>query len=228
MSSLCTRLNDTRKTLADTAAATGVPEPVLIAVSKTFPAADIRTLYAAGQRDFGENYLQEFAGKAEELADLSNICWHLIGHIQSNKSRIAAERAHWIHTLDSAKLAERLNRQRPADKPPLNVLIEINIGGEPQKHGIAAEPVLLRELAGQIAALPKLNLRGLMCIAENSGDEEKLHQQFSRMRELLHFLQSEGFAVDTLSMGMSGDWPQALACGASHVRIGSAIFGKRG
>ena len=204
------------------------PEPELIAVSKTFPAADVRLLcQKSAQRDFGENYLQEFEEKSSELADIPDICWHIIGHIQSNKSRIAAERAHWVHTIDREKIARRLSDQRPETMPPLQVLIEVNIGGEDVKHGVPPQEETLRELAFQVASLPRLKLRGLMCVARLGSSEEELHQQFGRMNELLQFLQAQGLDVDVLSMGMSDDLETAVACGATHVRVGSAIFGQR-
>ena len=210
------------------AEAAGRPEPELIAVSKTFPAADVRLLcQKSAQRDFGENYLQEFEEKSSELADIPDICWHIIGHIQSNKSRIAAERAHWVHTIDREKIARRLSDQRPETMPPLQVLIEVNIGGEDVKHGVPPQEETLRELAFQVASLPRLKLRGLMCVARLGSSEEELRQQFGRMNELLQFLQAQGLDVDVLSMGMSDDLETAVACGATHVRIGSAIFGQR-
>jgi pyridoxal phosphate enzyme, yggS family len=210
------------------AEAAGRPEPELIAVSKTFPAADVRLLCEkSAQRDFGENYLQEFEEKSSELADIPDICWHIIGHIQSNKSRIAAERAHWVHTIDREKIARRLSDQRPETMPPLQVLIEVNIGGEDVKHGVPPQEETLRELAFQVASLPRLKLRGLMCVARLGSSEEELRQQFGRMNELLKFLQAQGLDVDVLSMGMSDDLETAVACGATHVRIGSAIFGQR-
>ena len=181
----------------------------------------------SAQRDFGENYLQEFEEKSSELADIPDICWHIIGHIQSNKSRIAAERAHWVHTIDREKIARRLSDQRPETMPPLQVLIEVNIGGEDVKHGVPPQEETLRELAFQVASLPRLKLRGLMCVARLGSSEEELRQQFGRMNELLQFLQAQGLDVDVLSMGMSDDLETAVACGATHVRVGSAIFGKR-
>ena len=206
----------------------GRPEPELIAVSKTFPAADVRLLcQKSTQRDFGENYLQEFEEKSSELADIPDICWHIIGHIQSNKSRSAAERAHWVHTVDREKIARRLSDQRPETMPPLQVLIEVNIGGEDVKHGVPPQEETLRELAFQVASLPRLKLRGLMCVARLGSSEEELRQQFGRMNELLQFLQAQGLDVDVLSMGMSDDLETAVACGATHVRVGSAIFGQR-
>ena len=225
---LTMNLHAVRARIWAAAEAAGRPEPELIAVSKTFPAADVRLLcQKSTQRDFGENYLQEFEEKSSELADIPDIRWHIIGHIQSNKSRIAAERAHWVHTVDREKIARRLSDQRPETMPPLQVLIEVNIGGEDVKHGVLPQEETLRELAFQVASLPRLKLRGLMCVARLGSSEEELRQQFGRMNELLQFLQAQGLDVDVLSMGMSDDLETAVACGATHVRIGSAIFGQR-
>ena len=225
---LTMNLHAVRARIWAAAEAAGRPEPELIAVSKTFPAADVRLLcQKSAQRDFGENYLQEFEEKSSELADIPDIRWHIIGHIQSNKSRIAAEHAHWVHTVDREKIARRLSDQRPETMPPLQVLIEVNIGGEDVKHGVPPQEETLRELAFQVASLPRLKLRGLMCVARLGSSEEELRQQFGRMNELLQFLQAQGLDVDVLSMGMSDDLETAVACGATHVRIGSAIFGQR-
>ena len=225
---LTMNLHAVRARIWAAAEAAGRPEPELIAVSKTFPAADVRLLcQKSAQRDFGENYLQEFEEKSSELADIPDIRWHIIGHIQSNKSRIAAERAHWVHTVDREKIARRLSDQRPETMPPLQVLIEVNIGGEDVKHGVPPQEETLRELAFQVASLPRLKLRGLMCVARLGSSEEELRRQFGRMNELLQFLQAQGLDVDVLSMGMSDDLETAVACGATHVRVGSAIFGKR-
>ena len=225
---LTMNLHAVRARIWAAAEAAGRPEPELIAVSKTFPAADVRLLcQKSAQRDFDEKYLQEFEEKSSELADIPDICWHIIGHIQSNKSRIAAERAHWVHTVDREKIARRLSDQRPETMPPLQVLIEVNIGGEDVKHGVPPQEETLSELAFQVASLPRLKLRGLMCVARLGSSEEELRQQFGRMNELLQFLQAQGLDVDVLSMGMSDDLETAVACGATHVRIGSAIFGQR-
>lgn len=199
----------------------------LIAVSKTFPASDIRTLYECGQRDFGENYIQEFQEKVHLLENLTEIQWHIIGHIQSNKSKIVAEHAHWVHTLDRVKLAQRLHQQRPKHLPPLNVLIEINISQDPNKHGIAPNLAEMLALAKEILNLPNLCLRGLMCVASADVPPEKLKPEFNQMNDLLKELRSIAPQADILSMGMSGDWQIALACGANMLRVGSAIFGKR-
>lgn len=197
----------------------------LVAVSKTFPASDIREIYMAGQRDFGENYIQEWFSKTEELADLPDIVWHVIGQVQSNKTRMVAQRAHWVHTVDKLKTAQRLSAQRPLEMPPLQVCIEVNIAGEANKHGVPPEEAVA--LACEVAKLPNLSVRGLMCVAEAAAGEEELRRQFERMQALLAELQAAGVAADVLSMGMSADMPLAVACGATHVRIGSAIFGRR-
>ncbi|MCO6507095.1 MAG: YggS family pyridoxal phosphate-dependent enzyme [Snodgrassella sp.] len=206
---------------------TAASQPVqLIAVSKTFPVNDIATLYQAGQRDFGENYIQEFSEKTSLLADL-DIVWHMIGHIQSNKSRIVAERAQWVHTIDREKIARRLHEQRPEHLTPLNVCIEVNIAAEANKHGISTDSAELLALATTISTLPRLKLRGLMCVAKANSTDIELRQQFNQMQTLLQQLREGGFAVDVLSMGMSADLNTAIACGATHVRVGSAIFGQR-
>lgn len=198
----------------------------LIAVSKTFPAQDIRELYACGQRDFGENYIQEWQSKLEQLNDLKEIKWHIIGNIQSNKTRPVAEHAHWLHTLDRLKIAQRLHEQRPAHLPPLNICIEINIANESAKHGIAPDELL--PLAQSLIGLERLKLRGLMCVASAHASETILRQQFNQMGDLLEQLKTISPDVDTLSMGMSGDMDIAIACGTNQVRVGTAIFGRRG
>ena len=197
----------------------------LVAVSKTFPAGDIREVYAAGQRDFGENYIQEWYEKTEDLSDLSDIVWHIIGDVQSNKTKFVAERAHWVHTIGRLKTARRLSAQRPSEMPPLQVCIEVNIAGEAAKHGVAPDEAV--ELACEVAKLPNLKMRGLMCVAKADAGEAELREAFGRMRALLAELNAAGVAADVLSMGMSGDMEIAVACGATHVRIGSAIFGRR-
>ncbi|MDO5356955.1 MAG: YggS family pyridoxal phosphate-dependent enzyme [Conchiformibius sp.] len=206
--------------------AAGLPENRvrLLAVSKTFPAADIETLYCCGQRDFGENYIQEWAQKADELKiRCPDICWHLIGQIQSNKSRLAAQ-ADWVHTLDSLKLAQRLSSQRGEGLPPLQLCIEINISGLDGRHGIT--PQALPELAQAVCRLPNLRLRGLMCVA-SAADTETVRREFQQMQQLFLLLQQIVPDADTLSMGMSGDLETAVACGSTMVRVGGAIFGSR-
>lgn len=198
----------------------------LVAVGKTFPAADIREVYAAGCRDFGENYIQEWYEKTGLLADLPDIVWHIIGDVQSNKTKYVAERAHWVHTISRLKTAQRLSAQRPSEMPPLQVCIEVNIAAEPGKHGVAPEEAVA--LACETAKLPNLTVRGLMCVAEADGGGDQLRRQFGKMRRLLDDLNAAGVAADVLSMGMSGDMEVAVECGATHVRVGSAVFGKRG
>ncbi len=197
----------------------------LVAVGKTFPAEDIREVYAAGQRDFGENYIQEWWAKTEALADLSDVVWHIIGDVQSNKTRLVAERADWVHTVGRLKIAERLSAQRPSEKPPLQVCIEVNIAAEPNKHGVSPEEAVPLALA--VAGLPNLTVRGLMCVAKAGSSEEELREQFGRMNSLLADMNAAGIPADVLSMGMSDDMMAAVACGATHVRVGSAIFGAR-
>lgn len=197
----------------------------LVAVSKTFPAADIREVYAAGQRDFGENYIQEWYEKTETLADLPDIVWHVIGDVQSNKTKYVAERAHWVHTVSRLKTAQRLSVQRPSEMPPLQVCIEVNIAAEPNKHGVPPEEAVA--LAAEVAKLPNLNVRGLMCVAKAESSDEELRAQFQTMQRLLADVNAAGVAADVLSMGMSADMAAAVECGATHVRVGSAIFGKR-
>ena len=193
----------------------------LLAVSKTKPAAAVREAYAAGIRDFGENYLQEALVKQQELADLP-LCWHFIGPIQSNKTRAIAENFAWVHSVDRLKIAQRLSEQRPAGLPPLNICIQVNISGEASKSG--CEPADLQALATAIAALPNLRLRGLMAIPEPLEDRAAQDAAFASVRTLQEHLQ---LPLDTLSMGMSHDLEAAIAQGATWVRIGTALFGAR-
>jgi pyridoxal phosphate enzyme (YggS family) len=196
----------------------------LLAVSKTFPAEAVAAAHAAGAHAFGENYVQELVEKSAELAELP-LEWHFIGPLQSNKTRPVAECAHWVHSVDRLKIAERLSAQRPAELPPLNVCVQVNVSGEASKSGIAPEQA--KELAHAVAALPRLTLRGLMCIPEPTDDNARLAAQFGVLRTLYEQLRAEGLAPDTLSMGMSADLEQAIAAGATMVRVGSAIFGAR-
>lgn len=198
----------------------------LLAVSKTFPADDIRTAFVAGQRAFGENYVQEAVSKIEALADLrTEIEWHFIGPLQSNKTRPVAEHFDWVHSIDRLKIAQRLSEQRPDTLPPLNVCLQVNVSGEASKSGVAPEdaPAVARE----IASLPKLRLRGLMSIPEPAADPAAQREPHRILRELYETLRAQGVALDTLSMGMSGDLEAAVLEGATMVRIGTAIFGKR-
>lgn len=197
----------------------------LLAVSKTKPISALREAIAAGQRAFGENYVQEGVEKVQQLADVEGLEWHFIGHLQSNKTRVVAEHFDWVQTLDRLKIAERLNEQRPANLAPLNVLIQINISDETSKSGIAPSEML--GLARQIAALPKLKLRGLMAIPKPESDPEQQKIALRAMQSLFLTLQAEFDGVDTLSMGMSDDMSAAIACGSTMVRIGTAIFGAR-
>ncbi len=193
----------------------------LLAVSKTKPATAIREAFAAGVRDFGENYLQEALTKQAELVDLPLI-WHFIGPIQSNKTRAIAEHFAWVHSVDRLKIAQRLSEQRPSNLAPLNVCIQVNVSGEASKSGCAPDDV--HALATAIAALPNLHLRGLMAIPEPTDDPVAQDAAFARVRTLQHDLQ---LPLDTLSMGMSHDLEAAIAQGATWVRIGTALFGAR-
>ena len=193
----------------------------LLAVSKTKPAEALRDAYAAGLRDFGENYLQEALGKQLELADLPLI-WHFIGPIQSNKTRAIAEHFAWVHSVDRLKIAQRLSEQRPADLPPLNICIQVNVSGEASKSGCT--PADLPALAKAISELPRLELRGLMAIPEPTDDRAEQDAAFAAVQSLQASL---NLPLDTLSMGMSHDLESAIAQGATWVRIGTALFGAR-
>ncbi len=226
MSQLTLALHRVQTQLAEAAHAAGRDAATvqLLAVSKTFPAEAVREVYAAGQRAFGENYVQELQAKAVELADLA-IEWHFIGPLQSNKTRIVAETAHWVHAIDRLKIAERLSAQRPAHLPPLQVCVQVNVSGEDSKSGCspADAPALLQA----VAALPGLQLRGLMCIPEPTQDAATLAARFGVLRQLQQQMAAQGLALDTLSMGMSADMAQAIAAGSTLVRVGTAIFGAR-
>ena len=189
----------------------------LLAVSKTHPAARIAEAHAAGQFAFGENYVQEAVGKMSALPALE---WHLIGPLQSNKTKLAAERFQWVHTVDREKIARRLSEQRPASLPPLNVLIQVNASGETTKSGVAFADV--QNLAKTVASLPRLRLRGLMAIPEPGAPRER----YREVNEAYHALK-DSFGFDTLSMGMSDDLELAIEEGATLVRVGTAIFGTR-
>jgi pyridoxal phosphate enzyme (YggS family) len=193
----------------------------LLAVSKTQPAAAIREAAAGGIRDFGENYLQEALDKQAELSDLS-LAWHFIGPIQSNKTKSIAEHFDWVHSVDRLKIAQRLSDQRPAELPPLNICLQVNVSGEASKSGCAPEELL--QLAQAVAAMPQLRLRGLMCIPAPSEDPAEQRAAFARLRALRDELP---LTLDTLSMGMSQDLEAAIAEGATWVRIGTALFGAR-
>jgi len=196
----------------------------LLAVSKTFGADAVRSAYAAGQRAFGENYVQEGVDKIIALTGVP-LVWHFIGPIQSNKTRLIAGHFDWVHSVDRLKIAERLAAARPADRAPLNVCIQVNIGDETSKSGVA--PAAALPLAQAIAKLPQLKLRGLMAIPPASNEVAVQRRHFAELRVLRDSLAAHGCALDTLSMGMSADVEAAIAEGSTMVRVGTAIFGAR-
>ena len=200
----------------------------LLAVSKTFSAQAVLEAMAAGQLAFGENYLQEALDKIASVAQAqpdAAVEWHFIGPIQSNKTRPIAASFAWVHTVERLKIAQRLSEQRPPELGPLNICLQVNISGEASKSG--ASPEELPALAREVAQLPHLRLRGLMAIPEPTTDVAAQRAAFARVRALFDALRADGLAMDTLSMGMSGDLAPAIAEGATIVRVGSAIFGKR-
>ncbi len=198
----------------------------LLAVSKTFPADAVRAAFAAGCRQFGENYVQEALDKIAALADLrARITWHLIGPLQSNKTRPVAEAFDWVHSVDRLKIAQRLSEQRPAQLPPLQVCLQVNISGEASKSGLM--PAEVPGVARAVAALPQLHLRGLMAIPEPAADVAAQRAPHRALHALLTTLNAEGLALDTLSMGMSADLEAAIAEGSTMVRVGTALFGRR-
>lgn len=198
----------------------------LLAVTKTFPAVTVREAFHAGQRSFGENYVQEAIDKIAELADLRDqIEWHLIGPLQSNKTRVVAETFDWVQSVDRVKIAQRLNEQRPAHLPPLQVCIQVNTSAEASKSGAA--PSQAFELAQAIIALPRLKLRGVMALPAPSENPEVQKRALRDVRCIYEDLISRGIPLDTLSMGMSTDLEAAVAEGSSMLRVGTALFGKR-
>lgn len=197
----------------------------LLAVSKTFSAAQVRECAQAGQQAFGENYVQESLDKIATLASLA-LEWHFIGPIQSNKTRPIAEHFQWVHSVERERIAQRLNDARPDTLPPLNICIQVNVSGEASKSGVA--PAAAAALAQTLRPLPRLKLRGLMAIPEPTSDSTLRRRRFALLRELLNQLNAQGYALDTLSMGMSDDLEDAIAEGATLVRVGTAIFGARG
>ncbi len=196
----------------------------LIAVSKTKPISDIEQAIAAGQRHFGENYVQEGVEKVLHFDD-SSLTWHFIGPLQSNKTRVVAENFDWIHTIDRLKIAKRLNEQRGVFQKPLQILIQVNISDEESKSGVSPDEVMA--LATELAQFDRLTVRGLMTIGVKTDDLSVINKQFDKMHQLLQQLKKEFDTVDTLSMGMSSDIEQAIGNGSTMVRIGSAIFGAR-
>lgn len=199
----------------------------LLAVSKTKPASMIRQAWQHGQREFGENYLQEALEKQVELADLDGIVWHFIGPLQSNKTRAVAESFAWVHSVDRLKIARRLSEQRPEHLPPLNICLQVNISHEASKSGVMPDEVMA--LAKEVAALPRLSLRGLMAIPAPASNLAEQRAPFAALRQLLEILQTAlpDAPLDTLSMGMSDDLEAAVLEGATLVRLGTAIFGAR-
>lgn len=200
-------------------------EVQLLAVSKTFGPDAVREAYQSGQREFGENYIQEGIEKMALLVDLPGIVWHMIGPIQSNKTRVVAEHFAWVHSVDRLKTAERLSAQRPAHLAPLQVCVQVNIDGGLNKSGVA--PAQAAQLANEVAQLPGLRLRGVMVIPEPTPDLVAARAIFQRARDLFNTLKLQHAGVDTLSMGMSADMPLAVAAGSTMVRVGTAIFGRR-
>ena len=196
----------------------------LLAVSKRHPVTAIRACAAAGQRAFGESYLQEALAKQQQLADLP-LQWHFIGPLQSNKSAAIAAHFDWVHSVDRLKIAQRLNDQRPAHRPALNICLQINISGEASKSGVAPDAAL--PLARQLQQLPHLRLRGLMAIPAPATDPLQQRRPLEQLQQLQQQLQQEGLPLDTLSMGMSADLEAAVAAGSTLLRIGSALFGDR-
>lgn len=230
MSSIADNLESvTRRVQKATSQAGREPDSVsLLAVSKTRSANELRNAVSAGQQAFGENYLQEALDKMSALDDLAGIDWHFIGPIQSNKTRQIASAFSWVHSVDRLKIARRLSEQREATLPPLNICLQVNIDNEPSKSG--CQPEDLPELVYEIGQLPGLTLRGLMAIPDPSQGESSLRESFHKLASTLTRLRVEhpkAGPLDTLSMGMSGDLETAIAEGATWVRVGTAIFGKR-
>jgi PLP dependent protein len=228
MAMIADKLQQVRARIAQAYASASRPvqSVTLLVVSKTYGPEAVREAFEAGARRFGENYVQEGVDKIAALAELrSAIEWHLIGPLQSNKTRVVAEQFDWVHSVDRLKIAQRLSEQRPAHLPPLQVCLQVNISGEASKSGVMPDEVAA--VAQAVAKLPRLVLRGLMAIPEPAADFAAQRVPHRQLRELLQSLQAEGLALDTLSIGMSADLEAAIAEGATLVRIGSAIFGER-
>jgi PLP dependent protein len=230
MSAISQNLQGVRASIARAATNVGRdPQQVmLLAVSKTFGPQAVIEAAAAGQRAFGENYLQEALDKMVAVSAAQpdvRLEWHFIGPIQSNKTRQIATHFDWVHAIDREKIAQRLSEQRPPELPPLNVCLQVNVSGEASKSGVAPDEVL--GLAQVVAALPRLRLRGLMAIPEPAEGFEAQRVPFRQMHQLFEQLRQQGIALDTLSMGMSADMAAAIAEGSTMVRVGTAIFGKR-
>ncbi|PSJ44178.1 YggS family pyridoxal phosphate-dependent enzyme [Zobellella taiwanensis] len=228
MNTIAQQLQLVHDRIAGAAARCGRPaaDVGLLAVSKTKPAADVAAAYAAGQRQFGENYVQEAVDKIKALrTTCPDIRWHLIGPLQSNKSRLVAEHFDWVHTVDRLKIAQRLSDQRPVHMRPLNICLQVNVSGEASKSGLA--PAEVAALAERVDVLPGLCLRGLMTIPEATDDPEILRSQLLELKQLFDRMAEKYPRLDTLSMGMSNDLELAVACGSTLVRVGTAIFGSR-
>ncbi len=229
MATIERNLQHVRERLVQASRAAGrAPDAVrLLAVSKTFGADDVRAAWAAGQRAFGENYVQEGVDKIQALRAMGceGLEWHCIGPLQSNKTRPVAEHFDWVHTVDRLKVAQRLSEQRPAHLPTLQLCVQVNVDGGANKSGVAPADAL--PLAQAVAALPRVRLRGLMCIPEPAADFASACEVFGRAKALFDQLNAAGLALDTLSMGMSDDLEAAVASGSTLVRVGSAIFGRR-
>jgi pyridoxal phosphate enzyme (YggS family) len=226
MTMIQTRIDAVRHRIQAACVACGrAPEQVtLLAVSKTFGADAVQAAFAAGQTAFGENYIQEAVEKITALRHLP-LQWHCIGPVQSNKTRLVAEHFDWVHTVDRLKIAQRLSEQRPPGLAPLQVCIQVNVDAGVTKSGVAPDEALA--LAKDIAKLPRLRLRGLMCIPEPAADFVAACALFERARAIFNALNAAGLALDTLSMGMSDDLEAAVASGSTMVRVGSAVFGAR-
>ena len=231
MSSIEANLQQVRQRITRACHDAGRPEQsvTLLAVTKTFGATAVRQAHAAGQRDFGENYVQEALAKIDALADLrTQLRWHLIGPLQSNKTRVVAEQFDWVHSVERLKIAQRLAEQRPAGLPPLQLCLQVNISGEASKSGLLPDEV--GAVARAVAALPRqrVQLRGLMAIPEPAEDFAAQRAPHRALRELMAALNDGGLGLDTLSMGMSADLEAAVAEGSTIVRVGTALFGARG
>lgn len=228
MATIANNLQLVRNRIQAACAQTGRPADsvTLLAVSKTFPAVTVRDAFHAGQRWFGENYVQEALDKIAELADLrAQITWHLIGPLQSNKTRVVAEHFDWVQSVDRLKIAQRLSEQRPAHLPPLQVCIQVNTSGEDSKSGVAPSEALA--LAQAVAALPRLQLRGVMALPAPSPDPALQAAALAQVRVVFEQLRAAGLPLDVLSMGMSADLEAAVAQGSTMVRVGTALFGQR-
>ncbi|RLA21614.1 MAG: YggS family pyridoxal phosphate-dependent enzyme [Gammaproteobacteria bacterium] len=227
MNAVVNQLAEVRKKIADATLSAGRESGSvrLLAVSKTKTAAELLCVYREGQRDFGENYLQEALDKQKQLSDCE-IMWHFIGPIQSNKTRAIAEHFDWVHSVDRLKIARRLSEQRPEERGPLNICLQVNISNEVSKSGLSLQD--LPDLVKAVSELPNLRLRGLMAIPAKlfaNRDEQRI--PFARLRETLEKMKEQGYSVDTLSMGMTEDLEIAISEGATWVRVGRAIFGER-